>query len=96
MPQSSEPESALPPRAARVAAFVSIFIGAAAAGLIGNAFADMGDMGSLATGILVLISILIGAGGVAVVAVLTLRALGEWETIRKRQEAEGGPIRRTR
>ena len=96
MPLPSEPESALPPLAARVAAFVSIFVGAAAGGLIGNAFAGMGSMGSLATGIVVLISILIGAGGVAVVAVLTLRALGEWETIRERQEAEGEPIRRTR
>jgi hypothetical protein len=96
MSSPNDPESALPPRAARVLAFLSVFVGAAAGGLIGHAFADLGDMGSVATGIVTLIGILVGAGGVAVVAVLTLRALGEWETIRRREDPAGGPVRRSR
>ena len=38
------------------------------------------------TGAVTLLSALLGAGGVAVVAVLTLRAFGEWETIRAREQ----------
>jgi hypothetical protein len=67
---------------ARSLAFASVLIGGAAGALIGYAFADIGGIGGAAAGAMTLISALIGAGGVAVVAVLTLRAFGEWETIR--------------
>ncbi len=78
------PQSALPPLWARVVAFVSVFVGAVAGGFIGAAFGELGNFGSIATGALLLVCGLGFAGGVAVVAVLTLRALGEWNTIRDR------------
>lgn len=89
---SGDPESALPSVLARVLAFVSIFVGAAAGGLIGYSFAKLGGFGDTAIGLLTLGAVLVGAGGVAVVAVLTLRAFGEWDTIRAREQA--GPARR--
>ena len=81
---ATDPESQLPSVLARVLAFVSVAVGGAAGGLIGYAFADLGGFEGAAQGAVTLISALIGAGGVAVVAVLTLRAFGEWETIRSR------------
>jgi hypothetical protein len=95
----SDPDSALPPVYARVLAFASILVGGAAGGLIGYAFADLGGYGGFWVGLLTFLGAVIGAGGVAVVAVLTLRALGEWETIRRREEEGGrgrGPVRRIR
>lgn len=79
------PQSALPPRWARVVAFGSILLGGAAGGLIGAAFGRLGGFGPLAVGVMTLLCGLGFAGGVAVVAVLTLRALGEWNTIRDRR-----------
>ncbi|MFV0315685.1 MAG: hypothetical protein ACK5O2_01825 [Microthrixaceae bacterium] len=79
------PQSALPPLWARVVAFGSVLLGGAAGGFIGAAFGRLGNFGPLATGALLLVCGLGFAGGVAVVAVLTLRALGEWNTIRVRR-----------
>lgn len=79
---STEPDSALPSVLARLLAFVSIFIGAGAGGMIGHTFADLAGFGGAAIGLITFLSILLGAGGVAIVSVLTLRAFGEWETIR--------------
>ena len=67
---------------------MSILLGGLTGGLIGAAFARLGDFGGAAGGVVLLVSALLGAGGVAVVAVLTLRALGEWETNRRRQAVE--------
>ena len=83
-----DPESALPSVAARVLAFGSILLGGLTGGLIGAAFARLGGFGGVAGGLVLLVSALLGAGGVAVVAVLTLRAVGEWETGRRRQAVE--------
>lgn len=83
-PANSDPTSALPSVLARIVAFMSIFIGAGAGGMIGHTFADLGGFGSTMIGFLTFASMLLGAGGVAVIAVLTLRAFGEWETIRER------------
>lgn len=80
--------SALPSTGARVLAFVSILLGGLCGGLIGWAFVDLqctGDCGVVA-GAAGLAGAVIGAGGVAVVAVLALRAMGEWRTIQHRQE----------
>lgn len=82
MVTGGDPVSALPSVLARVVAFISIFVGAGAGGMIGHTFADLGGFSSLMIGFLTFASMLLGAGGVAVVAVLTLRAFGEWETIR--------------
>ncbi|MGI9578911.1 MAG: hypothetical protein ACR2OH_11960 [Microthrixaceae bacterium] len=76
------PATALPPLYARVLAFASVFVAAAAGAFIGYAFAELGNFGSVASGAIVLATGLGFAGGVAVIAVLTLRALGEWRTIR--------------
>lgn len=73
---------------ARVVAFASILVGGLAGGLIGYAFADLGDFGGVSRGLLALGGAVVGAGGVAVVAVLTLRAFGEWETIRTTRDGE--------
>ena len=85
-PEATDPDSALPPVYARVLAFASILVGGAAGGLIGYAFADLGGFAGAAVGLITFLGAVVGAGGVAVVAVLTLRALGEWETIRRRDE----------
>ena len=79
--------SALPSTGARVLAFVSILLGGLCGGLIGWAFVDLqctGDCGTLA-GAAGRLGAAFGAGGVAVVAVLALRAMGEWRTIQHRQ-----------
>jgi hypothetical protein len=88
-PAAADPDSALPSVLARVLAFVSIFVGAAAGGLIGYSFARLGDFEGASVGLITFLSTLVGAGGVAVVAVLTLRAFGEWDTIRERDKASG-------
>jgi hypothetical protein len=81
--------SALPSTGARVLAFVSILLGGLCGGLIGWAFVDLqctGDCGTLA-GAVGLGGAVLGAGGVAVVAVLALRAMGEWRAIEHRRAA---------
>ena len=65
-------------------AFAAILVGGMAGGTIGFAFGDLGGSGAFLTGLFLLGGAVVAAGGVAVVAVLTLRALGEWETIRNR------------
>lgn len=83
---------ALPSVGARILAFGAILVAGVCGALIGFAFIDLqctGDcgtpaaLGALAGGV--------GAAvGVAVVAVLALRAMGEWKTIQARPE---GPRR---
>lgn len=93
------PQSELPSVLARVIAFASILIGGVAGGLIGYAFAELGGFDGAAKGAVAVVSAIVGAGGVAVVAVLTLRAFGEWDTIRSSERGSGpgqrrsGPIR---
>ena len=59
-------------------------------GLIGYAFADVSCHGDCTTpgGIGALVGATLGAVGVAVVAVLALRAMGEWRSI-KEAELQG-------
>lgn len=86
-PDGEYAPNALPSTAARVLAFVSILVGGLCGGLIGWAFVDLqceGDCG-VAAGIAGVVGAVVGAGGVAVVAVLALRAMGEWRTIQHRQ-----------
>ena len=70
-------------------AFVSILVGGLAGGLIGYALVDVqcdGDCG-LPLGLGVLIGSVLSAGGTAIVAVLVLRALGEWREMSDRERA---------
>ena len=83
------PLSALPSPAARAAAFAAICLGGVAGGLIGYSLVRLqcdGDCG-LALGLGILLGAVIAAGGMSIVAVLVLRALGEW---RELQDATRG------
>lgn len=87
--------SAAPSRPARTLAFSSILIGGICGGLIGFAFTDLqcDDGCTTWAGVGGVIGALIGAVGVAIVAVLTLRAMDEWETVKERNP-EQHPSRR--
>lgn len=85
--------SALPPVTARIIAFVVILLGGLAGGLIGYALVDVqceGDCG-VPRGLGVLAGAVICAGGMAIVSVLALRAMGEWREIEDREHAGHAP-----
>ena len=87
------PLSAIPPVAARIIAFVVILLGGLAGGLIGFALVDIqcdGDC-TVAKGLGLLAGAVLCAGGLAVVAVLALRAMGEWREITDRERAGHAP-----
>ena len=74
--------SSLPPTGARVLAFLAIVVGGVCGGLIGYGFTDLScadDCSALAGGV-GLLGAVIGAAGVGVVAILALRAMGEWSS----------------
>lgn len=79
--------SALPSTTARALAFVAICVCGLAGALIGYALVDLQCTGDcdLALGIGVLVGAVLSAGGAAIVAVLVLRALGEWREITDRE-----------
>lgn len=72
--------SALPPAGARAVAFVAIVVGGLCGLLIGRALVAVQCSGDcdLAVGFGALVGGIVAAGGVAVVAILVLRAMGEW------------------
>lgn len=79
-PNRAGPRSAAPSLAARVLAFAAILVAGACGGLIGYAVVDLQCDGScgVAEGLGALVGAVSAAAGVAVIAVLTLRAMGEW------------------
>jgi hypothetical protein len=85
LPVAASPVSEIPPRLARVLAFVSVLLGGICGALLGHGLADFECVGSCdawhGTGIFT--GALVGAVGVAIVAVVTLRAMGEWDTLRE-------------
>jgi hypothetical protein len=87
MNDSERPLSALPSARARAAAFVAVLIGGFAGGLIGYTLVDLQCDGSCATarGVGLLLGAVIAAGGMSIVAVLVLRAVGEWREIEQRE-----------
>ena len=87
VPNSERPLSALPSGTARALAFVAILLTGAAGGLIGYGMADVQCTGECGTqlGVGVLLGSVAFAAGSAVVAVLVLRALGEWREIEDRR-----------
>ena len=95
MPDSPDqrPLSAIPPVTARAIAFVVILLGGLAGGLIGYALVDLQSSGdnSLATGLGILVGAVVTAGGMAIVSVLALRAMGEWREIADRERAGHAP-----
>ena len=77
------PLSALPSPAARAVAFVGICLAGLAGALIGYSLVELqceGDCG-LPLGLGILAGAVIAAGGMSIVAVLVLRALGEWREL---------------
>jgi hypothetical protein len=79
-------EPALPSVTTRVLAFVAIVLAGICGAFIGWAFVDIqctGDCGT-ASAIGGLVGAVAAGVGVAVVVVLTVRAMGEWKTIQAR------------
>ena len=103
LPQRIDPErlpvtvvpAATPSKPVRALAFASIVIAGICGGLIGFAFTDLQcDEGcAAAAGLGGVIGAIIGAGGVAIVAVLVLRAMDEWETVKPRDDSNRPPRR---
>ncbi len=83
-PTDTRRVSALPSPWRRALAFLAIVIGGVCGALIGFGFADLSCTGECETTIggFTLLGAIVGAGGVAIVAVLALRAMDEWESIR--------------
>ena len=77
------PLSALPSPLARIMAFVSILLGGLGGALIGYTLVDIQYAGASATplGLGLVIGAIVAAGGTAIIAVLVLRATGEWRDI---------------
>jgi hypothetical protein len=77
------PESALPPVGARVLAFLGILVGGACGFVIGMGVVNVQCTGDCSTPAAAggIVGGVVGALGVAVVAVLALRAMGEWRKI---------------
>jgi hypothetical protein len=72
------PLSALPSRAARIAAFAAIVLAGAVGGVIGWAFIMLQGGGEIAASIGAAVVAVLAALGTAVLSVLVLRAMGEW------------------
>ncbi len=92
MPSAPErPPSALPSARARALAFLAILVAGVSGGLIGYSLVDLQCRGDCVTpsGVGAVVGALSAAGGVAVVAALVLRAMGEWKSI-SQGELEGG------
>lgn len=85
----SPQQTAAPPLLARVLAIVSILVGGLCGGLIGFAVTDVSCVdGCTGTASVVGLASAIGCAiGVAVVAVLALRAMAEWHEKEARQRA---------
>ncbi len=87
--------SALPSVRARVLAFASILVAGICGGLIGSSYVRVSCQRNCATpeGIGGVTGAVMAAVGVAVIAVLVLRAMAEWRTIAAQRalESEQGP-----
>lgn len=93
LPQQAPP--ATPSTMARWLAFLSILIGGACGGMIGWGFVDL-QCDDCSTGVALggLLGAVLGAGGLAIVAVLGLRAMGEWQSVQDAEAAHKHPSRR--
>jgi len=80
-PQSDAPATAAPSVLARALALIAIVIAGLCGGLIGFAVTDLqcDDGCTTAAGIIGVVSAAGAAVGVAIVAVLTMRAMAEWK-----------------
>jgi hypothetical protein len=92
-PSPDRPLSALPSVAVRIGAFTAICLSGLAGALIGFSIVDLQCEGDCAVpnGIGLLVGAVAAAGGMAIVAVLVMRALGEWRETTDRERAGHGP-----
>ncbi|MCU1358761.1 MAG: hypothetical protein JWN99_50 [Ilumatobacteraceae bacterium] len=83
------PLSALPSPAARAAAFAAILVAGAAGALIGYALVHIQCTGDCAVplGLGIFFGAVVAAGGMSIVAVLVLRAVGEWREVEQREKS---------
>jgi hypothetical protein len=91
VPESEYAPSALPSTGARILAFAAILLAGLCGGLIGYAFVDIQTDGdsTVWAGIGGLVGAVVFAVGVGIVAVLAMRAMGEWRVIEHtREQAE--------
>ena len=86
-PADDRPLSALPSPAARAIAFASIILGGVAGGLIGYSLVRVQCTGECGVerGLGAFIGAVVAAIGMSIVAVLVLRAIGEWRDIEDRR-----------
>jgi protein-S-isoprenylcysteine O-methyltransferase Ste14 len=77
--------SALPSPLARALAFVAILVAGFLGGVIGWSFLSLQTDSSVWPAVAGVIGALLAAGGTAVVAVLVLRAMGEWRQLNEEQ-----------
>jgi hypothetical protein len=89
----AKPLSALPSVGLRVAGFVAICLSGLAGAVIGSSLVSLQCDGECAVpiGIGMLAGAVIAAGGMAIVAVLVMRAMGEWREIEDRERAGHAP-----
>jgi len=92
VPADNRPLSALPSPAARALAFAAILLAGLFGGMIGWAFVELQCTGDCAvpSAIGALVGALLAAAGTAVVAVLVLRAMGEWREMRDDSQHPAG------
>lgn len=88
-PIPDKPLSAIPSVRVRIAAFASICLSGLAGALIGYSLIEIQCEGNcgLAKGVGLLVGAVIAAAGMAIVAVLVMRALGEWREANDREDA---------
>lgn len=95
MASSSTPAAATaaPPLVARVLAVIAIVVAGLCGGLIGYAVMDLqcSDGCTTLAGFVGVGSAALAAGGVAIVAVLTLRAMSEWHAAQAQRAAHDAP-----
>ena len=80
---NERPLSAIPSPLARIIACVTVLLGGVAGALIGYTLVDIqyDGTGTTPLGLGLLIGAIITAGGTAIIAVLVLRATGEWRDL---------------
>jgi hypothetical protein len=88
----AEPTAPLPSPLARAVALGSILFAGLCGGLIGYAFTDLQCEGNctVMTGVGALVGAVLSAAGVAVIAVLALRAMAEWDQTHPRGASGAG------
>jgi hypothetical protein len=93
VPDEPEIDSALPSTGARILAFLAILVAGLCGGLIGYAVTDLQCEGSCTAnkGVGALVGAAFAAIGVAVISVLALRAMGEWQTIQDKNDKRRKP-----